>query len=225
MTSPCLSRILTVLTAATLLHTLPAASQGTLRIGMTASDIPLTTGQADQGGEGQRFMVYTVYDALVNWNLTSSTKPSSLTPGLALSWTPDANERTKWIFKMREGAKYHDGSEFTAEAAVWNLDKRLNDKSPQYDPKQAGQGRTRIPAIASYRAVNKTTLEITTREPDAFLPYQLSWIAMSSPAHWEKMGKSWDAYAKTPSGTGPWKLAAWTPRERAELVPNKNYLD
>ena len=170
MTSPCLSRILTVLTAATLLHTLPAASQGTLRIGMTASDIPLTTGQADQGGEGQRFMVYTVYDALVNWDLTSSTKPSSLTPGLALIWTPDANERTKWIFKMREGAKYHDGSEFTAEAAVWNLDKLLNDKSPQYDPKQAGQGRTRIPAIASYRAVNKTTLEITTREPDAFLP-------------------------------------------------------
>ena len=32
---------------------------------MTAADIPLTTGQADQGGEGQRFMVYTVYDSLV----------------------------------------------------------------------------------------------------------------------------------------------------------------
>ena len=225
MTSSHIARLIAALTAATLLHTLPAASQGTLRIGMTASDIPLTTGQADQGGEGQRFMVYTVYDALVNWDLTSSTKPSSLTPGLALSWTPDAKERTKWIFKMREGAKYHDGSEFTAEAAVWNLDKLLNDKSPQYDPKQAGQGRTRIPAIASYRAINKTTLEITTKEPDAFLPYQLSWIAMSSPAHWEKMGRSWEAYAKTPSGTGPWKLAAWTPRERAELVPNKNYWD
>ena len=33
-----------------------AAAQGTLRIGMTASDIPLTTGQTDQGGEGMRFM-------------------------------------------------------------------------------------------------------------------------------------------------------------------------
>ncbi len=33
----------------------PALAQGTLRIGMTASDIPLTTGQPDQGGEGQRF--------------------------------------------------------------------------------------------------------------------------------------------------------------------------
>ena len=207
------------------LHAPAALAQGTLRIGMTAADIPLTTGQADQGGEGQRFMVYTVYDSLVLWDLTSATKPSVLAPGLALSWTTDAKDKAKWTFKIREGAKFHDGSEFTAEAAVWNLDKLLNDKSPQYDPKQAAQGRTRIPSIASYRAINKTTLEVTTKEPDAFLPYQLSWIAMSSPAHWEKLGKSWDAYAKSPSGTGPWKLTSFTPRERAEMVPNKNYWD
>jgi len=33
----------------------PALSQGTLRIGMTAADIPQTTGQPDQGFEGYRF--------------------------------------------------------------------------------------------------------------------------------------------------------------------------
>src|SRR4051812_41491103 len=59
-----------------------AFAAGTLRIGMTASDIPLTTGQTDQGGEGMRFMGYTVYDGLVNWDLSSSDKPSDLTPGL-----------------------------------------------------------------------------------------------------------------------------------------------
>ena len=53
-----------------------ASAQGTLRIGMTLADIPLTTGQTDQGGEGQRFMGYTVYDALVNWDLTSADKAS-----------------------------------------------------------------------------------------------------------------------------------------------------
>ncbi len=36
---------------------------------MTASDIPLTTGQTDQGGEGQRFMGYTVYNSLIEWDL------------------------------------------------------------------------------------------------------------------------------------------------------------
>src|SRR5882757_1631558 len=41
---------------------MPAFSQGTLRIGMTAADIPLTTGQPDQGFEGFRFAGYTIYD-------------------------------------------------------------------------------------------------------------------------------------------------------------------
>ena len=198
-------------------------AQGTLRIGMTAADIPLTSGQPDNGGEGQRFIGYTVYDALILWDLNSATKPSELVPGLAASWAVDAKDKTKWILKLRRGALFHDGSEFTAQAAVWNFDKLLNDKSPQFDSKQAAQGRSRIPSIAAYKAIDNYTLEITTKEPDAFLPYQVSWIMMSSPAHWEKLGKNWEAYAKTPSGTGPWKMVSWTPRERAEMVPNKAY--
>src|SRR3954454_11866336 len=81
----------------------PAFAQGTLRIGMTASDIPLTTGQADNGGEGMRFTGYTVYDALINWDLSSATKPSDLAPGLATSWAADPADKTKWIFKLRDG--------------------------------------------------------------------------------------------------------------------------
>jgi peptide/nickel transport system substrate-binding protein len=203
----------------------PAAAQGTLRIGMTAADIPLTTGQADQGGEGQRFMSNTVYDQLVMWELGSADKASVLVPGLALSWSADPNDRTRWTFRLRPGVRFHDGSTFDAQAAVWNFDKLLVEKSPQFDVKQSAQGRLRIPSIASYRAVDPMTLEIVTREPEAFLPYQLTWIPMSSPAHWEKMNRDWSAYGRTPSGTGPWKLVAWTPRERAELVPNPDYWD
>ena len=51
---------------------MPALSQGTLRIGMTAADIPQTTGQPDQGFEGFRFVGYTIYDALVNWDLSKA---------------------------------------------------------------------------------------------------------------------------------------------------------
>lgn len=197
---------------------------GTLRIGMTASDIPLTTGQTDQGGEGQRFMGYTLYDALVEWDLSSADKPSVLTPGLAASWTVDATDKTKWLFKLRDGVKFHDGSAFNAEAVVWNLDKLLNKDAPQFDPRQSAQGKSRIPAVASYKVIDPLTVEISTKGPDATLPYQLSWILLSSPANWEKQGKSWDAVAQKPSGTGPWKLeSGFTPRERAELTPNKDY--
>ena len=179
-----------------------AHAQGTLRIGMTAADIPLTTGQADQGGEGQRFMANTVYDQLVMWDLSSADKPSVLVPGLATSWSTDAKDRTKWTFKLRPGVKFHDGSTFDAQAVVWNIAKLLDEKSPQFDPKQAAQGRSRIPSIASARAVDATTVEIVTKEPDAFVPYQLAWIPMSSPAHWEKAGRDWGAYGKAPSGPG-----------------------
>ena len=204
-----------------------AMAQGILRIGMTASDIPLTTGQTDNGGEGQRFMGFTVYDALINWDLSSATKPSVLVPGLALSWGLDPSDaaKTKWIFKLRPGVKFHDGSEFTAETVVWNFDKLLKTDSPQFDPRQSAQGKSRIPAIAAYRAVDKLTLEITTKTPDATLPYQVAWILMSSQANWEALGKSWEAVAKQPSGTGPWKVAAVVPRERAELLPFPGYWD
>src|SRR4051812_34836271 len=156
-----------------------ASAQGTLRIGMTASDIPLTTGQTDQGGEGMRFMGYTVYDGLINWDLSSFDKPSDLVPGLATSYGVDPADasKNKWIFKIREGVKFYDGSEFTADTAVWNFDKLKND-SPQFDQRQSAQGRSRIPSVASYKAVDKYTLEIVTKSPDASLPYQLAWIMM-----------------------------------------------
>src|SRR6266850_1353495 len=59
---------------------------GVLRIGMTASDIPNTAGQPDQGGEGLRFVGYQMYDALVNWDLRQGDRPAELMPGLAERW-------------------------------------------------------------------------------------------------------------------------------------------
>jgi len=202
-----------------------ASAQGVLRIGMTASDIPLTTGQTDQGAEGMRFLGYTVYDGLINWDLSSAEKPSDLVPGLATTWAVDATDKRRWTFKLRDGVKFHDGSTFDASAVVWNLDKLLNDKAPQYDPRQSAQGRSRIPSVAGYKVVDALTVEITTKTPDATLPYQIAWIMMSSPAQWEKLGKSWEAFAKAPSGTGPWKLTLFVPRERAEMIPHPDYWD
>ncbi len=208
-----------------ILFSVNAHAQGTLRIGMTTTDIPMPTGNPDMGVEGIRFIGFTLYDALILWDLRSADKSPELTPGLATEWKVDPKDKKVWIFKIRRGVKFHDGSEFTADAAVWNFEKILNDKSPQYDPKQSGQARGRIPSIASYKAIDKYTLEIVTKEPDAFLPFQVTFIMMSSPAQWEKVGKSWDAFAQQPSGTGPWKLVSVTPRERAELVKNTNYWD
>ena len=52
---------------------------------------------------------------------------------LATAWKIDDSDKTRWVFTLRQGVKFHDGSEFKADAVVWNLEKLLNDKAPQFD--------------------------------------------------------------------------------------------
>ena len=202
-----------------------AQAQGNLRIGMTANDVPLTWGQPDNGFEGYRFMGLLVYDALINWDLIAPDKPSGLIPGLAESWEVDKADQTKWVFKLRQGVKFHDGSDFNADAVIFNMDRLVDEKSPQYSARMASLTNFRIPAYKSVRKIDDYTVEFTTKTPDAFWPYQICYILMASPKQWEATGKDWAKFALTPSGTGPWKLTALKAREFAELVPNKDYWD
>src|SRR5262245_34110270 len=103
----------------------PASAQSVVRIGMTAADIPRTLGQPDQGFEGNRFTGNTMYEGLTNWDLSSAEKASVVIAGLATEWSVDANDKTKWIFKLRPGVKFHDGSSLDAAAVVWNVVKVL----------------------------------------------------------------------------------------------------
>jgi peptide/nickel transport system substrate-binding protein len=204
---------------------LPAAAQGVLRIGMTAADVPLTTGQPDQGFEGYRFAGYTIYDALVNWDLSSATKVAGIRPGLATSWTVDPADKTKWTIKLRQGVRFHDGAPFNADAVIWNCEKIFNDKSPQYDPKQVAQVIARIPSLESCRKVDDETVEYKTRIVNAVFPYELSYMFFSSPTQWEAVGRDWAAFAAKPSGTGPFKVVSFVPREKLELARNDAYWD
>ena len=128
---------LLVLVACALLGALawqPAAEAqgrgGVLRIGMTAADIPYTPGQPDQGGEGYRFIGYQMYDALINWDLSQGDRLPDLVPGLAESWEVSKEDNTKWIFHLRHGVKFHDGSEFNADAVLWNMERVRNKDAP-----------------------------------------------------------------------------------------------
>ena len=91
------------------LATAATAQEKVLRIGMTAADIPRTLGQPDQGFEGNRFTGIPIYDALTQWDLSKEKEPSALIPGLATEWKA-GEDKTKWVFKLRPGATFHDGS-------------------------------------------------------------------------------------------------------------------
>jgi hypothetical protein len=67
----CLAGLTTVAWLGTVAAGVPAIAQGTLRIAMTATDVPTTTGVPNNGFEGVRFMGFTAFDALVNWDLSN----------------------------------------------------------------------------------------------------------------------------------------------------------
>ncbi|TDT91454.1 peptide/nickel transport system substrate-binding protein [Azorhizobium sp. AG788] len=202
-----------------------AKAESVVRYGISMADIPLTTGQPDRGAGAYQFTGHTIYDPLVAWEMNVADRPGKLVPGLATEWKVDPADPKTWIFTLRKGVKFHDGSDFTADAVVWNLDKVLNDKAPQYDQRQAAQVRTRLPSVATWKKIDDYTVAITTKDVDSFFPYQLLWFLISSPAQYEKVGKDWDKFASAPSGTGPFKLDKLVPRERAELVKNEAYWD
>ncbi|MEP7031649.1 MAG: ABC transporter substrate-binding protein [Pseudolabrys sp.] len=213
-----------------------AGAETVLRIGMTAADIPRTLGQPDQGFEGNRFTGLTMYDALTGWDLSSADKPSVVIPGLSTEWNVDVSDKKKWIFKLRPGVTFHDGSPFNADVVVWNVEKVLKQDAPQFDASQVGVTASRMPTLVSARKIDDMTVELTTKEPDSFLPINLTNLFMASPAKWQKLYEvaegadakaksqaAWTAFAKDVSGTGPWKMSAFTPRERLELVKNDKY--
>src|SRR5258708_8907955 len=215
-----------------------AAAETVLRIGMTAADIPRTLGQPNQGFEGNPFTGLTMYDALTMWDLPAADKPSVMIPGLATEWAVDDADKKKWTFKLRSGVTFHDGSPFNADAVVWNVEKILKQDAPQFDPSQVGTTAPRMPTLASARKIDDMTVELTSKEPDSFLPINLVNLFMASPAKWQKLYEAaegadakaksqaaWATFAKDASGTGPWKMSKFTPRERLELVKNDNYWD
>ena len=202
----------------------PAHAQETVvRFGISMADVPLTTGQPDRGAGAYKFTGFTIYDPLVAWEMDVSNRPGKLIPGLATEWKVDDSDKTLWVFKLRPGVKFHDGSSFSADAVIWNFDKVFDTKSPQFDQRQASQVRPRLPSVASYKKIDDMTVEVKTKVVDALFPYQMLWFLISSPAQWEKLGKDWNKVASEPSGTGPFKLARLVPRERAELVKNDAY--
>src|SRR6202021_2477194 len=84
--------------AALLLSQQPLLADTTLRLAMTAADIPTTTGLPNNGFEGMRYLGYPIFEGLVLWDLASTDHLAGLRPGLAEKWeqAPDANKT--WFF-------------------------------------------------------------------------------------------------------------------------------
>jgi hypothetical protein len=202
-----------------------AQAETVVTVGMTAGDIPITTGIPDQGSEGVRFVGYSLYDALVLFDLSKFDKASDIRPGLATSWKIDPADSKRWLFTLREGVKWHDGCPFTPEDVVWNFKRILDKDSPQFDPLQFALGRTYAGNVKSVEKVDDRTVAINMDRVHSLFPYLLPQIMMVSPCNAAALKYDKDAMMSRPSGTGPYKIGKLVPHERLELLRNDDYWD
>jgi peptide/nickel transport system substrate-binding protein len=203
-----------------------AMAETTLRIAMTASDIPTTTGLPNNGFEGMRFLGYPIFEGLVLWDLAQKDTLAGLRPGLAEKWEQAADDKKTWIFHLRHGVKFHDGTDFSADAVIWNLDRYFNQASPQFEPPAAGMSRARVPLMGTYKKIDDYTVAITTKTPASYFPYMAVYLLFTSPASFEKAGRDWSKVATLPAaGTGPFRITRVAPRVEADLARWDEYWD
>jgi peptide/nickel transport system substrate-binding protein len=195
----------------------------TLIIGMTATNLPGTDGQYAQseGGEGLRFVGLMLYDGLTKMDLLQGDHTPEIKPGLAESWTvtPDA---TTWTFKLRPNVKFHDGSPWNADAAIWNFDRMANKSSPLFEQEINSLGGLLLNGIDKTTKVDDMTITIVTKGPYSYLDTDLSLLAMVSPTAFQKAGGH-DKFSEAPSGTGPFKFESMERGQRLTMVRNEDY--
>ena len=188
-------------------------SGGTLRIALPGD---MTFFNANQGPAPG-------YETLWVWNnifqsLLTLTPPPELKIVLELATSWEVLDAGKtYVFHLVQGAKFHDGTDFNAEAAKWNFDRIL-------DPETKSWVRPYYADIEQVEAVNMYTLRVRLKNPSGGLPSALAGyfqgIPMASPKSYETYGKDW---VRHPSGTGPYMLKELVPGDHVTLVKNPAY--
>jgi peptide/nickel transport system substrate-binding protein len=135
-----------------------------------------------------------------------------LHPALATSW--EATGPTTTRFHLRQGVKFSDGVEFTADDVVFTIDRVI-------DQKNAYAMLSRIGQVRGAAAVDKYTVDITTKTVFPTLLRGLSDIIIE-PKHYYAASTP-DAIASHPIGTGPFVFQEWVPGDHYSLTANPNY--
>lgn len=152
---------------------------------------------------------------------------TAVTEGLATDWETTDEENKVWELTLREGVKFHDGTDFNADAVVFNF-KRWMNKDNEY--RFAGENYEYysymfggFPGnIESVEAVEDYKVKITLKEPSApFLNnIAMAPFAIMSPT---AIKKHKEDIFKNPVGTGPFEFVEWVKNDKIVLKKNENY--
>ncbi len=183
---------------------------------------------------------------LVTWQLYEGLtryKPGTteVEPALALDWTT-SEDGLEWVFRLRREVRFHDGTDFDANAVVWNFNRWFDREHPQHFASwvfqywadmfqgfkdDVGDAGAPLSVLKSVEAVDPMTVKLTLNRPNAPLLQTLAMgnFAFASPRAVEAAGESYGTPDGNPIaiGTGPYKMESWTPKESIRIVRNPDY--
>ena len=148
-----------------------------------------------------------VFDTLIYRNADLD-----LEPGLATEWS--LVEDNIWEVKLREGVKFHNGEDFTAEDAKFTLERPLN---PDLNSPLAG----RFSVIEGVDIVDDFTIRIRTNDPYPLLPALLSEWFMVPKDYIEATDA--DTLVVQPVGTGAYQFVEWVKDDHLSLTANDEH--
>jgi len=127
----------------------------------------------------------------------------------------EVKDPNTWLFHVRKGLKFHDGTPVTAHDIVHSMGRTRND--PQSKQRQ------NISAVASERALNDYTVQVTTKMPTApLLDYLFDRIIVTNKALYDKYGPD-VADRQYPFGAGPYKFRELMPGQRLVIGKDKSH--
>lgn len=133
-----------------------------------------------------------------------------LNPGLATKW--ELVEDGSWLFTLRDGVKFHDGTAFDADSAAFSIDRAL---SPDLGCDVAGQ--FFADQKLKTEVVDSLQLKVTPTVPDPILPLKLSFVGIV-PVTTDQQNK-----VREPIGTGPYHVGTWEPGTSLTLERFEDY--
>jgi len=186
---------------------------GTLKVAWEA-DITGLDPHTSSGLQAQ-WLVGNIFNSLVTID-----ENLNYIPELAESWEVKDDGKT-YIFHLRKGVKFHDGTDFDAEVVKFNFLRITGRLDPEEKPFAAPF----FTAVESVEPIDTHTVQFTLKSPSytvipALAIYRVGFLQMS-PTSYKIHGKK--DVALHPAGTGPFKLAKWEQNNVIVLEKNPNY--